>query len=146
MRRKYSILMDGDQPIDGQWNFDNDNRKPPKAGLDIPKTYLSKPDQITNDVIKLVDQNFPDHFGDLNPFSFVKFPFSVKQEISFGYEDNFMRFSHLEMESYNFESSTDNDYLGDSKYYDSAIISPSIQILIKPKLIKVYILFALSNK
>ena len=70
MRRKYSILMDGDQPIDGQWNFDNDNRKPPKAGLDIPQTYLSAPDLITNEVLKVVDNSFPDHFGDLYPFNF----------------------------------------------------------------------------
>ena len=71
MRRKYSILMDGDQPIDGQWNFDNDNRNPPKAGLDIPQTYLSAPDIITNEVLKLVDKSFPDHFGDLYPFNFA---------------------------------------------------------------------------
>jgi len=74
--------------------------------------------------------------NNLNTFSFDKFPFSVKQEVSFGYEDNFMRFSDLEIDSYNFESGTVNDYFGDSKYYDSAIISPSIQIFLKPKLIK----------
>ena len=27
MRKKYDILMDGDQPMHGQWNFDADNRK-----------------------------------------------------------------------------------------------------------------------
>ncbi len=27
MRKKYDILMDGDQPLHGQWNFDADNRK-----------------------------------------------------------------------------------------------------------------------
>jgi deoxyribodipyrimidine photolyase-related protein len=63
--------MDGDQPFDGQWNFDNDNRKPPKAGLDIPQTYLSAPDLITNEVLKVVDKSFPDHFGDLYPFNFA---------------------------------------------------------------------------
>ena len=89
-----------------------------------------------NNILYIIIFSFLFSDNNLNPFSFVKFPFSVKQEISFGYEDNFMRFSDLEMESYNFESNTDNDYLGDSKYYDSAIISPSIQILLKPKLIK----------
>ncbi len=33
MRRKYNILMDGDEPIGGQWNYDSENRKPPKNGL-----------------------------------------------------------------------------------------------------------------
>jgi deoxyribodipyrimidine photolyase-related protein len=27
MRKKYDILMDGEQPLNGQWNFDIDNRK-----------------------------------------------------------------------------------------------------------------------
>ena len=27
MRRKYQVLMDGNQPITGQWNYDQDNRK-----------------------------------------------------------------------------------------------------------------------
>ena len=49
----------------------NHNRKPPKAGLDIPQTYLSAPDLITNEVLKVVDKSFPDHFGDLYPFNFA---------------------------------------------------------------------------
>ena len=71
MRRKYNILMDGDEPIGGQWNYDSENRKPPKNGLKIPDSYSNKPDEITKDVIKLVDQNFKDHFGDLLPFNFA---------------------------------------------------------------------------
>jgi deoxyribodipyrimidine photolyase-related protein len=71
MRRKYSVLMDGDKPVGGQWNFDSENRKPAKVGLDIPDTYTATPDQITKDVIELVAQNFPDHFGDLLPFHFA---------------------------------------------------------------------------
>ena len=33
MRRKTGLLMDGDQPAGGQWNYDHDNRKPAKADL-----------------------------------------------------------------------------------------------------------------
>jgi len=60
--------------------------------------------------------------------------FSIKQEISIGYDNNFMRFSGLELDSYHDEKNNENDYLGDSKYYDSAIISPSIQATFKPKI------------
>ena len=69
-----------------------------------------------------------------NNFKLINFPFSVKQEISFGYEDNFMRFSNIEIDFDHFESNPDKTYLGDSKYYDSAIISPSIQLTLRPKL------------
>ena len=71
MRRKYDILMEGDEPIGGQWNFDSENRKPPKNGLDVPKSYSTQPDKITMEVINLVENSFNDHFGDLKPFNFA---------------------------------------------------------------------------
>jgi len=71
MRRKYNILMDGDKPEGGEWNYDSENRKPPKDALNIPQTYMSQPDDITREVMDLVADRFPDHFGDLEPFHFA---------------------------------------------------------------------------
>jgi len=71
MRRKTGLLMEGEQPIGGQWNYDSDNRKPPKQGLKIPPPTRFIPDQITRDVLTLVEVEFADHFGDLYPFDFA---------------------------------------------------------------------------
>ena len=71
MRKKYGILMDGDKPEGGEWNYDSENRKPPKEGLDVPKTYSAKVDDITQEVLDLVAKRFDDHFGDLEPFYFA---------------------------------------------------------------------------
>ncbi|WP_372882212.1 cryptochrome/photolyase family protein [Psychromonas sp.] len=71
MRKKHAILMVGDEPVGGQWNYDADNRKPPKNGLQVPKPYVNEKDEITVDVIKLVSERFADHFGDLDPFYFA---------------------------------------------------------------------------
>ena len=71
MRKKHCILMDGDKPEGGQWNYDSENRKPPKQGLSIPQTYLSAPDEISKNVIDLVANRFEQHFGDLEPFYFA---------------------------------------------------------------------------
>lgn len=71
MRKKYNILMNGDKPEGGEWNYDSDNRKPPKDGLDVPSTYLSEPDEITQEVMALVTEHFDNHFGDLEPFHFA---------------------------------------------------------------------------
>lgn len=71
MRKKYDILMKDNNPIGGQWNYDMENRKPPKDGLNIPLPYISKTDSITQEVISLVSQRFDDHFGDLEPFYFA---------------------------------------------------------------------------
>ena len=71
MRQQHQVLMDGDKPIGGQWNYDQDNRKPPKSGLDIPDTYHTTIDKQTQAIIELVEENFSDHFGDSLPFHFA---------------------------------------------------------------------------
>ncbi len=70
MRRKTGLLMDGDEPEGGKWNFDAENRKPAKADLFIPKPLRFEPDAITNEVLDLVAKQFGNHFGDLEPFWF----------------------------------------------------------------------------
>lgn len=36
-RQRFDILMVGDRPAGGRWNFDRENRKPPKGKLTIPQ-------------------------------------------------------------------------------------------------------------
>ena len=71
MRKKYNILMKGDQPIGGKWNYDFKNRKPPKDKLHIPAPYVNKIDDITREVMSVVTKCFPNHFGNLKPFYFA---------------------------------------------------------------------------
>ena len=70
MRKKYNVLMKTNEPIGGQWNYDLKNRKSPKENLIIPEPYHNDLDDITRDVMSLVAERFPDHFGDLEPFYF----------------------------------------------------------------------------
>ncbi len=68
MRRKTGLLMDGDKPVGGDWNYDAENREPPKERMNPPPAPKFEPDDITQDVIELVGKRFADHFGDLEPF------------------------------------------------------------------------------
>lgn len=68
MRREHQILMDGDQPVGGQWNFDSDNRKRLPQGVRFPDRLRILPDDITAQAIADVDRLFPDHFGELDSF------------------------------------------------------------------------------
>lgn len=70
MRRKTGLLMDGDAPEGGKWNYDSENRKPAKANLFMPTPLRTKPDAITESVLTLVADRFDNHFGDLTPFWF----------------------------------------------------------------------------
>ena len=71
MRRKTGLLMQEGEPVGGQWNYDADNRQPPKEGLIIPPPTKFAPDDITKEVLVLVEAEFSDHFGDLQPFDFA---------------------------------------------------------------------------
>lgn len=71
MRKKYSILMNDAEPAGGKWNYDKQNRKPPKSELSIPAPYTAQTDEITREVIEMVAKRFDSHFGDLEPFYFA---------------------------------------------------------------------------
>ena len=70
-RKKNSILMCGTNPVGGQWNFDSDNRKPFNSDLKIPAPFINSPDEITKEVMEMVSNFFPKHFGDIEPFNFA---------------------------------------------------------------------------
>jgi deoxyribodipyrimidine photolyase-related protein len=67
MRRKADLLMEGDKPAGGKWNFDHDNRKPAKADLLRPRPMDFAPDPVVAEVLDLVEARFA-HFGRLRPF------------------------------------------------------------------------------
>ena len=70
MRRRTGLLMDGGKPEGGRWNFDSENRKPPKPGLSFHGPKRFSPDGLTQEVIDLVEQHFAENFGALEPFWF----------------------------------------------------------------------------
>lgn len=72
MRKNYCILMEPNgKPTGGQWNYDSENRKPPKAGMKPPPRLSHKKSALTNEVLALVRERFSDHFGTLEPFHYA---------------------------------------------------------------------------
>ncbi|MEO0441814.1 MAG: cryptochrome/photolyase family protein, partial [Pseudomonadota bacterium] len=71
MRRKTGLLMDGNQPAEGKWNFDSENRKPAKSELFMPQPSEFTPDAMTSEVLRLTTERFDNHFGDLEPFTYA---------------------------------------------------------------------------
>lgn len=72
MRKKYNILIEENgKPTGGNWNYDKENRKPPKSGITSPKRISHKKSSITKEVLKIVKANFSDHFGTLEPFHYA---------------------------------------------------------------------------
>ena len=71
MRKRTGLLMAFGKPVGTRWNFDTDNRKVPPRGLNYPAPPVFDPDDITVEVLDLVERRFADHFGDLAPFGFA---------------------------------------------------------------------------
>jgi deoxyribodipyrimidine photolyase-related protein len=69
MRRRTGLLMDGDAPAGGKWNFDQENRKALPKRILVPEAPRFAPDAVTREVMALVARAFPDHFGDLDGFA-----------------------------------------------------------------------------
>lgn len=70
MRRRYGVLMDGDEPAGGQFNFDARNRAryAPDPERPVPPPPSYPPDDVTRAVLTLIEEHFPDHFGSLESF------------------------------------------------------------------------------
>ena len=71
MRRKTGLLMDGDKPVGGEWNFDSENRKAAPRDPAMPRPLSFAPDAVTQDVLELVADRFADHPGSLDGFDFA---------------------------------------------------------------------------
>ncbi len=71
LRQSTGYLMDGKKPVGGSWNYDKENRKKLPAKVPIPKVSKYEPDQITQEVINLVENYFPNNFGLIANFNYA---------------------------------------------------------------------------
>ncbi|MGN6528801.1 MAG: cryptochrome/photolyase family protein [Burkholderiaceae bacterium] len=73
LRERHGILMVDGEPAGGRWNFDTDNRAPFGASgpPGRPQPVRREPDRITQDVLALVAERFPDHPGSLDDFAWL---------------------------------------------------------------------------
>ena len=69
-RKRLGILIQANgTPVGGKWTYDTDNRKKIPKNIDVPSPIDHKMTKNTKDVIKLVDEHFPHHYGDTQSFN-----------------------------------------------------------------------------
>ena len=71
LRQRHGVLMHEGQPVGGQWNFDADNREAfgPRGPGAVPPRAAFEPDELTREVISLVESRFARHPGTLESFA-----------------------------------------------------------------------------
>lgn len=122
MRRKTGLLMAGDKPEGGKWNFDAENRNPAKADLFMPQPKKFEPDEITQEVLDLVGERFAGHFGDLTPFWFAVEPSQAEAVL-----DHFMEHSIASFGTYQDAMLVDEPFLYHSLlsfYINAGLLDP----------------------
>ena len=68
MRKQTGILMQGAKPFGGEFSYDADNRKPFRNQVPVPTLPTFSPDDLTQEVIALVETTYPHHFGTTQNF------------------------------------------------------------------------------
>ena len=71
MRRRTGYLMDGEKPVGGEWNYDDQNREKLPKNHPVPETPVEEPDDVTKEVMEMVETYFPDHFGRADRFPYA---------------------------------------------------------------------------
>ena len=72
LRKKYSLLMEGNKPLGGKWNFDKDNQKSISKLKDLPKPRPKlKSDELTISTMVDIENCFPDSAGNLESFNWA---------------------------------------------------------------------------
>jgi deoxyribodipyrimidine photolyase-related protein len=117
MRRQTALLMEGDKPVGGQWNFDSENRKPAKSDLFMQDPLRFEQDNITRDCIALVKDLAPDNFGDIEPFWFAVTAEQAEQALE-----------HFLVHALPKFGETQDAMLMDQKYLHHAVLSPYINL------------------
>lgn len=56
-RRRLNVLMEGDEPIGGRWNYDDENRKPLPKGYKFSKYLKHAYDAIDSEVMRELDSS-----------------------------------------------------------------------------------------
>jgi deoxyribodipyrimidine photolyase-related protein len=70
MRRHFNLLMEGEEPVGGRWNFDAENRKKLPKGDQPPQLSSFSPDAITQEVMAEV-ATLPNGVGQVNDFDYA---------------------------------------------------------------------------
>jgi deoxyribodipyrimidine photolyase-related protein len=96
MRRKTDLLMDGDKPEGGKWNYDHDNRKPAPADITFDGPLRFEPDSLVQNVLETVQNRFGNNFGDLDDFWFATDATQAQEQLDHFIEHGLAKFGDFQ--------------------------------------------------
>ncbi|GGX42437.1 deoxyribodipyrimidine photo-lyase [Tateyamaria omphalii] len=117
MRRKTGLLMEGDKPAGGKWNYDHENRKPAPEDVAFSGPLQFTPDAVVEEVLDLVERRFGNHFGNLRLFWFATDPEQAQRALTHFVTYALPRFGDFQ-----------DAMLADNRFLYHALVAPYINI------------------
>lgn len=117
MRRATGLLMDGEAPAGGRWNFDAANRRPAPRGARFEPPPHFPPDETTRAVMRMVAHRFPRHAGSLQDFAYA-----VTREDA---ERALAHFLHHRLPGF---GATQDAMLRDEPFLNHSVLSPYLNV------------------
>ncbi len=71
MRRRHRLLMDGEAPAGGRWNFDAENRRRLPRGVRPPARLMIDPNPVTRGLLDEMERLRPDGLAGLDAFGWA---------------------------------------------------------------------------
>lgn len=117
MRRKTGLLMDGDNPEGGKWNYDSENRKPAPDDIAFSGPMQFTPDDVVEEVLDLVESRFGNSFGRLRPFWFATDQTQARRALTHFITHALPRFGDFQ-----------DAMMNDNRFLYHALISPYLNV------------------
>ncbi len=95
-RKKLNILLKDGKPIGGKWTYDSENRKKIPKNLEPPSSPIFKHTQNTKDILKLVSDEFKDHYGNEKDFNYPTTRKQALQNLDYFIKSKFKNFGDFE--------------------------------------------------
>lgn len=96
-RKKLNILMDGDEPVGGRWNYDDENRESlPDSNYKFPPYLIHEIDQIDTEVLTELNNSDLELWGEQPDGTWATTRQGALKQLDFFLKNNFAKFGPYE--------------------------------------------------
>jgi deoxyribodipyrimidine photolyase-related protein len=132
-RKRLNILMDGDQPLAGEWNFDQSNRLAPPKNYQWPPYLTHKRDNTDLELITELKSNYPNLWGNEPDESWATTREGALRQLNYFLQHHFSGFGPYEdaippsAESWQVHHSLLSPYLNNGLLHPSEVVEAALE-------------------
>jgi len=132
-RKRLEILMDGEKPLGGEWNFDHENRLGPPKNHHYPPYLKHSRDEIDQKVIAQLRKDFPSLWGEDPDQSWATTRDGALAQMQYFFEHHFAQFGPYEdampraEESWQVHHSLLSPYLNNGLLHPREVVTAAIE-------------------